>query len=210
MRAISMHDESCVSSYFSSIKGFKLLSPDDEISLASRKGADSAKAREQLVKSNLRLVIKIAKGYIHFEPSLIDLIQEGNMGLIKAAEKFDPSMGCRFSTYASYWIKHYIARFIAKAGRSIRIPIRKTDLFKKMQVEKDHFINEHGTEPSARDLALILGVEERDILDLQEYFQPMMSLESPLNCDDLNLHDVVGDDSSHAPESIFARKELSV
>ena len=206
--ACTTYDESCESSYFSSLRPLPLLSQDDEQSLAFRKNKGDSIAREGLITSNLRLVIKIAKGYVHFEHSLIDLIQEGNMGLIRAAEKFDPDMGCRFSTYASYWIKHYITRFIAKTGRSIRMPIRKTDLFRKLQVEREQFINIHGMEPTAKDLSILLGVSEKEVSDLKEYFQPMMSLETPLNFEECNLHDFLGDDRSQSPDNLYARKEM--
>jgi RNA polymerase primary sigma factor len=201
-------DESCVGSYFSSITRFSLLNQVDEERLAVLKNQGDEKAREALIKGNLRLVIRIAKSYIHFEPSLIDLIQEGNIGLIRAAEKFDPTMGCRFSTYASYWIKHYITRFIAKTGRSIRVPIRKSDLFKKLQVERDHFVSEFGSEPSIRDLSLLLGVSDKEVSELMECCQSTVSLETPLSSTDSSLHDVVFDGKTLPPESVYARKEM--
>ena len=131
MRAYYYEDEFCINNYFSSINAINLLTPEEEIELAREKTKGNEAAKEKLINSNLRLVVKIAKNYTSLEPSIIDLIQEGNLGLIRAAEKFDHKMGCRFSTYASYWIKHYITRFIAKRSRTIRIPIRKGDLFKK-------------------------------------------------------------------------------
>ena len=146
MGTTDLFEDSCVKRYFSSIHNIALLAHDEEITLANKKNNGDITARERLITSNLRLVIKIAKSYSGTEVSLIDLIQEGNMGLIRAAEKFDPSMGCRFSTYASYWIKHYISRYIMRAGRSIRIPIRKSELFKKLLAEREHFINENGLE----------------------------------------------------------------
>ena len=205
---VAIADESCVSSYFASITRFSLLDAHDEERLATLKNSGDEKAREDLIKSNLRLVIRIAKSYINFEPSLIDLIQEGNIGLIRAAEKFDPSMGCRFSTYASYWIKHYITRFIAKTGRSIRLPIRKSDLFKKLQVERDRFIVEYGAEPTVRDLSLLLGVQDKEIVELLECCQSTVSLETPLASTDTSLHDVIHDEKSLPPDSVYSRKEL--
>ena len=205
---VAIADESCVSSYFASITRFSLLDAGDEERLATLKNRGDEKAREALIKGNLRLVIRIAKSYINFEPSLIDLIQEGNIGLIRAAEKFDPSMGCRFSTYASYWIKHYITRFIAKTGRSIRLPIRKSDLFKKLQVERDHFIAEYGSEPTVRDLSLLLGIPDKEVVELLECCQATVSLETPLSGPDTSLHDVIHDEKTLPPDSVFARKEL--
>lgn len=206
---MAIADDSCVGSYFASITRFSLLDAVDEERLATLKNAGDEKAREALIKGNLRLVIRIAKSYINFEPSLIDLIQEGNIGLIRAAEKFDPSMGCRFSTYASYWIKHYITRFIAKTGRPIRLPIRKSDLFKKMQLERDSFIAEFGTEPTVRDLSILLGVQDKDVVELLECCQSTVSLETPLASSDASLHDVIHDEKTLPPETVYARKELT-
>src|SRR6056297_1823700 len=125
MRRYSDADDISMTNYFSSINEVNLLTSEEEVTLAKAKCEGDEKSKEKLINANLRLVVKIAKNYTSLEPSLIDLIQEGNLGLIRAAEKFDYTMGCRFSTYASYWIKHYITRFIAKRSRTIRVPIRK-------------------------------------------------------------------------------------
>ena len=106
--------DSTIKHYYNSVKKFKLLTSEEENLISRDIISGSAVAKETLVKANLRLVIKIAKSFTSYDQSMSDLIQEGNIGLIHAADKFDMSQGCRFSTYASYWIKHYISRFIAK------------------------------------------------------------------------------------------------
>jgi RNA polymerase primary sigma factor len=201
-------DESPVRKYFNAINQFKLLSPVQEYELAKAKCNGDEDAKERLLKANLRLVVKIAKNYLSLEPSLIDLIQEGNIGLIRAVEKFDYTMGCRFSTYASYWIKHYITRFIAKRSRTIRIPIRKGDLFKKIRQTKEELYNELGKEPTSRDIAAVLGVDEKTVIEILEIFQPTISLEFPINDDDLNLLEVVSDQKSLEPDAVISRKNL--
>jgi RNA polymerase primary sigma factor len=208
MGMAELYNDSCVKRYFNSLSNIPLLDAEQEIELSNLKTKGDLRAREKLIESNLRLVIKIAKSYMNSEVSFIDLIQEGNIGLIRAAEKFDPSMGCRFSTYASYWVKHYITRFIAKTARSIRVPIRKNDLIKKIQHQRESFINEHGEEPTVRDLALYLGVEEKAIIEVLGYAQPTISLESPLLNEETSLHEIVSDTINQSPDSIYMQKEL--
>ncbi|HNR86995.1 MAG TPA: RNA polymerase sigma factor RpoD/SigA [Spirochaetota bacterium] len=204
-----MHDSSMpAKSYYKNINEFQLLTQEEEIELARAKTKGDDTARERLVNANLRLVIKIARNYTMLEPSLVDLIQEGNIGLMRAAEKFDHRMGCRFSTYASYWIKHYISRFIAKKSRTIRLPIRKGDLFKKVKRVRDELLREFGKEPTRLDIANVLGVEEKTVAEIMEFFQPTMSLEGPLNNDDFSLMQVLGDEKTLSPETMLYRQDL--
>ncbi|TAL38078.1 MAG: RNA polymerase sigma factor RpoD/SigA [Spirochaetes bacterium] len=208
MKGADDFNEICISQYFQSIKPIKLLTPEEEVELAKAKGSGDEKAKENLINANLRLVVKIAKNYTSFEPSLIDLIQEGNMGLIRAAEKFDYKMGCRFSTYASYWIKHYITRFIAKRSRAIRIPIRKGDLFKKIRKAQETLTSDMGKEPTFREIADLLGIDENIVSDIMEVFQPTVSLEQPLNDDEFNLYEVVSDEKYQSPDSGIYKWDL--
>ncbi|MGV7928694.1 MAG: RNA polymerase sigma factor RpoD/SigA [Spirochaetota bacterium] len=208
MRAYEGYDEICINQYFHAINAVKLLTAEEEVELAMAKCEGNELAKERLINANLRLVVKIAKNYTSLEPSLIDLVQEGNLGLIRAAEKFDYKMGCRFSTYASYWIKHYITRFIAKRSRTIRIPIRKGDLFKKIRRAQESLTNDLGKEPSTREIADLLGVDENTVVDIIEVFQPTVSLEHPLNDDEFNLYEVVSDEKYQSPDQSVYRKEL--
>ncbi len=208
MRKEQTTSQTELQNYFSSINKIALLSQEEEVSLAKSKCKGDEKAKEKLINSNLRLVVKIAKNYTSLEPSIIDLIQEGNLGLIRAAEKFDPKMGCRFSTYASYWIKHYITRFIAKRSRTIRIPIRKGDLHKKITRARELLLSESGREPSALEIAELLGVHEKEVRDIQEFFQPTVSLEHPMNDTDFSLMEVVEDATAVSPDYQVTRSEL--
>lgn len=201
-------DEISMKNYYHDINEVKLLTQEEEIELAMAKGAGDRTAQDKLVNANLRLVVKIARNYTNLEPSLIDLIQEGNMGLIRAAEKFDYRMGCRFSTYASYWIKHYITRFIAKKSRTIRVPIRKGDLFKKIKKARDTLIGSLGKEPTNKEISEMLSIDEKIVAEILELFQPTISLEYPLNNGEFNLLEVVGDNKVHDPDSGIYRREL--
>jgi RNA polymerase primary sigma factor len=208
MQVSNVFNDSCLKSYFDSLAGLSLLSAEEEVDLSNRKKSGDKAAGEKLVTSNLRLVIKIAKNFSSSEVSLVDLIQEGNIGLIRAAEKFDPAIGCRFSTYASYWIKHYITRYIAKTGRMIRIPIRKNDIIKKIMQIREDFISEHGSEPTVRDLSICAGIDEKHVQDVLGYIQPSVSLEVPLFDEDSSLHDVISDDKGDAPDDLLMRQEM--
>lgn len=208
MKKYNDFEDLSINQYFNAINQVDLLTPEEEIDLAKSKCKGDEKAKEALINANLRLVVKIAKNYTNLESSLIDLIQEGNLGLIRAAEKFDYKMGCRFSTYASYWIKHYITRFIAKRSRTIRVPIRKGDLFKKIKRAQDELTNELGKEPSYKDIADMLGIDERSVSDILEVFQPTVSLEYPLNDEEFNLYEVVSDEKFLSPDTSISRRDL--
>lgn len=208
MKRYNDFEDLSINQYFSAINQISLLTPEEEVDLATRKMDGEEKAKESLINANLRLVVKIAKNYTNLESSLIDLIQEGNLGLIRAAEKFDYNMGCRFSTYASYWIKHYITRFIAKRSRTIRVPIRKGDLFKKIKRAQDELTNELGKEPTYKDIADMLGIDERSVSDILEVFQPTVSLEYPLNDEEFNLYEVVSDEKFLSPDNSISRRDL--
>lgn len=208
MRAIGEYDEIGIHQYFHAINTVNLLSGEEELMLAKEKCRGNLLAKERLINANLRLVVKIAKNYTSLEPSLIDLIQEGNLGLIRAAEKFDYKMGCRFSTYASYWIKHYITRFIAKRSRTIRIPIRKGDLYKKIKKTQETLTSDLGKEPTCREIAEILCIEEGIVADIMEVFQPTVSLEHPLNDEDFNLYEVVSDEKYQSPDASVYKRDL--
>jgi len=201
-------DEISMKNYYHEINEVKLLTQEEEIELARSKVNGNKDAQDQLVNANLRLVVKIARNYTSLEPSLIDLIQEGNMGLIRAAEKFDYQMGCRFSTYASYWIKHYITRFIAKKSRTIRVPIRKGDLFKKIKKARDTLMGSLGREPTNKEIAGMLSIDEKIVAEIQELFQPTVSLEYPLNNGEFSLLEVVGDNKGYDPDHGIYRREL--
>nr|MBP7902283.1 sigma-70 family RNA polymerase sigma factor [Spirochaetota bacterium] len=152
---------------------------------------------------------KIARGYSGTESSLIDLIQEGNIGLLRAAEKFDSNAGCKFSTYASFWIKHYISRFIAKKSRPIRLPIRKSDLLRKISFTKEYLMKTEGREPSNSEIAEYLNTDIETISDVLDSFQHIVSLDAELD-NDFRVMDIVADKKNPAPEKKIINEELSL
>lgn len=194
--------------YLNDIERYTLLTQDDEKRLAKEINEGKKGAVEAMVSANLRLVVKIARGYTSKDNSLIDLIQEGNIGLIRAAEKFDPNMGCKFSTYAAYWIKHYITRYIAKRSRIIRMPIRKGNLYNKILQASNQLAAELGREATVEEISALLDVSLDQVTDLMEAFQSVVSLEEPLNEDGFTLYDTLHDDGNNHPESMTLKDDL--
>ena len=201
-------NNSTLQQYFNSIKKFQLITAETEKILADRKNTGDSKAIDELVKANLRLVIKIAKSYTGTESSLIDLIQEGNIGLLRAAEKFDSNAGCKFSTYASFWIKHYISRFIAKRSRPIRLPIRKTEMLRKISFTKEYLMKTEGKEPDNSEIAKYLNTDVNSISEIINSFQPVISLDAEID-NDFSVMDVTADKNNPAPDNKIINEELS-
>ena len=201
-------NNSTLQQYFNSIKKFQLITAETEKILADRKNTGDFKAVDELVKANLRLVIKIAKSYTGTESSLIDLIQEGNIGLLRAAEKFDSNAGCKFSTYASFWIKHYISRFIAKRSRPIRLPIRKTEMLRKISYTKEYLMRTEGKEPDNSEIAKYLNTDVISISEIINSFQPVISLDAEID-NDFSVMDITADKNNPAPDKKIINEELS-
>ncbi len=201
-------NNSTLQQYFKSIKRFQLITAETEKLLADRKDNGDGKAIDELVKANLRLVIKIAKSYTGTESSLIDLIQEGNIGLLRAAEKFDSNAGCKFSTYASFWIKHYISRFIAKRSRPIRLPIRKTEMLRKISYTKEYLMRTEGKEPDNSEIAKYLNTDVISISEIINSFQPVISLDAEID-NDFSVMDITADKNNPAPDKKIINEELS-
>ncbi|HOA07405.1 MAG TPA: RNA polymerase sigma factor RpoD/SigA [Spirochaetota bacterium] len=201
-------NNSTLQQYFNSIKKFQLITAETEKILADRKNTGDSKAIDELVKANLRLVIKIAKSYTGTESSLIDLIQEGNIGLLRAAEKFDANAGCKFSTYASFWIKHYISRFIAKRSRPIRLPIRKTEMLRKISFTKEYLMKTEGKEPDNSEIAKYLNTDVNSVSEIMNSFQPVISLDAEID-NDFSIMDVTADKNNPAPDNKIINEELS-
>lgn len=177
-----------------------LLSVEEEIELAARIKAGDESAREHMIRANLRLVIKIARDYDGFGLPLLDLINEGNMGLMKGVERFDPAKGGKLSTYASWWIKQSIKRALANQSKTIRLPVHLVDKIARMKRAAAELREVLGHEPTDEDLADEMDVPVRKILAWQRASQKTASLDAPLTDEDSSrLSDLVPDDASQNP-----------
>lgn len=194
--------------YLRDLRRTTLLTPEEEIELSKRIQKGSKAAKERLINSNLRLVVKIAKHYLNTRFSLMDLIQEGNIGLIKAAEKFDHAKGCRFSTYASWWIRHSILRSLAKKGRAVRIPYRKEDSVKYIEQARRSLANRYNRQPTMEEISKELNCAVKEIEDILNISQPTVSLNAPLNDTDFHLENTISASHSMEPDTIVIDKSL--
>ena len=170
-----------VKAYFDEIGERPLLTREEEVQLAQRIEEGDQEAKEELAVANLRLVISIAKKYRNFGLSFLDLIQEGNVGLMKAVEKFDWRKGYKFSTYATWWIRQAILRAITNRSRTIRVPAHMSELIREINKVERKYIQKHGEEPDAEDLAEELDVTPEKIRHAKKTAQRTTSLDKPLN-----------------------------
>ncbi len=204
----SYHSEDALADYLRLIGRTKLLTVQEELDLAKRAEAGDDYSRQRLVEANLRLVVSIAKKYQGRGLSMLDLVQEGNIGLMRAAEKFDYNLGFRFSTYATWWIRQAVSRAIADQARTIRIPVHVVEDLGRLSRAQRKLSDELGREPSPADLAVEMGEKEEKILDLLRYSQEAVSLEKPVG-EDSSLGELVEDPNSLDPEADASRQLLS-
>jgi RNA polymerase primary sigma factor len=186
--------------YLKEIGRVPLLSSDDEIDLAQRMGDGDDLARKRLAEANLRLVVSIAKRYVGRGMQFLDLIQEGNLGLIKAVEKFDYTKGYKFSTYATWWIRQAITRAIADQARTIRIPVHMVETINKVGRVERQLLQELGRHPSADEIAEIMGLSVEKVREILKVAQDPVSLETPIGEEeDSHLGDFIPDEDAPAP-----------
>jgi len=189
--------------YLRSIGRVPLLSAEEEVALAKRIERGDIAAKQHMVEANLRLVVSIAKGYVGRGLTLLDLIQEGSLGLIRAVEKFDYRRGYKFSTYATWWIRQAVTRSLADKGRTIRIPVHMVERLNKLLHAERRLIQQLGREPSAAELADELECSVREVRDVMRITQQPISLEKPVGEeDDSALADFVEDVSAASPFEI--------
>ena len=197
--------------YLAEIGRVRLLTHADEIRLAKGIARGDKRCKDKLVEANLRLVVSIAKKYRNRGVSFLDLIQEGNLGLIRAAEKFDHTKGYKFSTYATWWIRQAITRAIADKGRTIRIPVHMVEKVNKFHRTHRRMIQVLGREPSDEEIARQLEVPVEEILRLQEISQRSISLETPVGDDDSSeLGDFLEDAASATPTDAVSESLLKL
>ena len=194
--------EDSLRSYYAKIKSISLLTAEEECILSRRIRAGDEEARGRLIEANLRLVVKIARTFAAYDVPLIDLIQEGNLGLIKAAEKFDDRKNVRFSTYASWWIKQAITRSLVNSRRAIRLPHRKEELLKRIQRTYNVLTQTLQTQPTSADIARDLHVPEEAVTSVLEMSGSLVSLDAEDGEDSGSMIDIV-EDSTYEPSSQF-------
>jgi len=186
--------------YLREIGQVKLLTPDEEIQLAARIKKGDKKAREHMIKANLRLVVKIARDYEGIGLPLLDLISEGNIGLMKAVERFDPAKGGKLSTYGSWWIKQSIKRALANQSKTIRLPVHLVDKISKMRRTAMKLQEMLGHEPSDEELADEMGMTAARVAQMRQAAIRPASLDAPIGDDDSNnFSDVVQDENATSP-----------
>ncbi|MGG4035314.1 RNA polymerase sigma factor RpoD [Paenibacillus cisolokensis] len=195
--------------YLKEIGRVPLLSADDEIELAKRIENGDEEARRRLAEANLRLVVSIAKRYVGRGMLFLDLIQEGNMGLIKAVEKFDHTKGYKFSTYATWWIRQAITRAIADQARTIRIPVHMVETINKLIRVSRQLLQELGREPTPEEIAAEMDLSTEKVREIMKIAQEPVSLETPIGEeDDSHLGDFIEDQEALAPADAAAYELL--
>lgn len=170
-----------LTAYLAEVRRRPVPTPEEELELGYRIKAGDTEAVHELVERNLRFVLQVAGKYKGSDVPLTDLINEGNLGLIHAARKFDPDRGARFITYAVWWIRQAIMHALAAGGGAVRLPIKQAELLSKLRHKIEEVRQETGTEPTAEELALALDIKPEDVSDLLRVYRPQLSLDAPLN-----------------------------
>ena len=205
--------EDPVRMYLKEIGTVPLLTADEELELAQRKADGDEAAKERLIEANLRLVVSIAKRYTGRGMSFLDLVQEGNIGLMKAVEKFDYTKGYRLSTYATWWVKQSVTRALADQSRTIRLPVHMVEAVNRIRKAQRALAVKLGREPSNEEIGKEVGMSEKRVTELMQSSGDTVSLETPVGDEDgSNLGDFVADDSNASTEekaeSVFLREEI--
>jgi RNA polymerase primary sigma factor len=195
--------------YLREISQVPLLTPQEEVKLAAQIKRGNKKAREKMIKANLRLVVKIAHDFSNYGLPLLDLVSEGNIGLMKAVERFDPKKGGKLSTYASWWIKQSIKRALANQSKTIRLPVHLVDKIGKIRRVAAQMTEELGREPSTEELAEELGLAPAKVAHLKNVAVRPASLDAKINADDdTAFGDLVSDERAEDPFAALRDKDL--
>ena len=208
-RVPTLYVDDPVRAYLKEIGAVPLLSAEEEAALASAAREGDAEARRRLCEANLRLVVSVAKRYAGRGLPFLDLIQEGNLGLMKAAEKFEPERGFKFSTYATWWIRQSITRAIADQGRTIRIPVHLVESINRVKKTASDLLHQNGREPTPAEIAVRLDMEPERVSQLLQLSQEPVSLEAPVGEEeDARVEDFVRDDTAGVPADEAGRQML--
>jgi len=195
--------------YLRDIAQFPLLTREEEVKLARRIHKGDQEARAEMVRANLRLVVKIARDYANYGLPLLDLISEGNIGLMKAVERFDPKKGGKLSTYAAWWIKQSIKRALANQGKTIRLPVHLVDKISKIRRVSTQMTEELGREPTDDELAEEIGLSAAKVSALKAAAVRPTSLDAPIGEDDsTEFGEIVGDEEAADPFEMLRDKDL--
>jgi len=195
--------------YLQEIGQFSLLTPQQEVELAKKIKKGDAAARERMINANLRLVVTIARDYANLGLPLLDLISEGNIGLTKAVERFDPTKGAKLSTYAMWWIKQSIKRALANQSKTIRVPVHLADKLAKMRRLSLQMSDELGREPTDEELGEEIGIASEKVAQLKSVGIRPASLDAPIaDNDSTEFGEVIGDDEAQTPFELLRDKNL--
>ena len=198
-------DRDLTAVYLKEIGNIRLLSQEEELALAVRIRAGDPAAKQQMIEANLRLVVSIAKRYLHRGLSFPDLIQEGNLGLMKAVERFDPAKGYKFSTYATWWIRQAISRSLADSGRTIRIPVHMVETVNRTRRAAQQLEQKLGRAPTAAELSARLGMDEDKVRECLRYLVDTVSLDTPIGEEeDSHLGDFIADEAMPDPAELVS------
>ena len=199
--------DSSIRVYMREIVKRELLTPEEEVELAARIAKGDEKARVRMIESNLRLVVKIAKDYVNYGLPLADLISEGNLGLVRAVEKFDPSKGGKLSTYAAWWIKQSIKRALANQGKTVRLPIHLVDKIARVRRISAFMAEDLGREPTDSELSEELGIPREKLALLLQASRAPRSIDEPTHDDSVaNFGDLLADNKATDPFENLAQK----
>ena len=207
---VTNRDSLALDKYMSEVSHTEMVTPQEEVELAHRIQNGDAEALEKLVKANLRFVISVAKQYQNRGLSLLDLINEGNLGLFKAAQRFDPSRGFKFISYAVWWVRQSIQKSLTEDSRLVRLPANKINSMNKIMQTRSRLEQEYGREPSAEEVAEIAKMKEEDVnMSIRNYARTV-SMDAPLSTESEsgNMYDVMVDEDALSPVEELMRESL--
>ena len=203
-----LSDNDTMKLYMQNIGQYPLVTPADEVKLAARIAKGDPEARTTLIRSNLRLVVKIAHDFKGLGLPLLDLISEGNIGLMRAVEKFDPTKGAKLSSYAAWWIKQSMRRALANQTKIIRIPVQSATKISKIQAAKTKLTEELGRDPSDKEISLAVNLTERTVTGLRLGKTTTISLNDPIqHGEDGEFRDIIADEKTSAPDELIQDEE---